>query len=438
MPKAPFDLSRRGLLLSATAAAAIVKTDTGKLPAYGNSTLPAGIRSRTVNNGNGLAMHLLEAGFEGKGRPCLLLLHGFPELAYSWRKVMLPLAAAGFHVVAPDQRGYGRTTGWDDDYDGDLDSFRLPNLVQDALGLVLALGYRTVAGVIGHDFGSPVAAYCALLRPDVFRSVVLMSAPFAGPPRGQGAPSNVDDDLAKLSRPRKHYQQYYSTREANRNMWHCPQGIHAFLRAYYHYKSADWKQNKPFRLASFTAPELSKMPAYYIMDREKGMAETVASEMPSAADIARCRWLTEAELSVYSAEFARTGFQGGLQWYRCRGGKYTAELETFSGRTIDVPAAFIAGRSDWGAYQSPGALEKMQSSACTRMLGTHFIEGAGHWVQQEQPAEVGRLLIEFLKTVLRGFRRVHFRNFNRPKTFRLRSAGKCPVSRSAPLPVRPD
>ena len=126
---------------------------------------------------------MLEAGFETNGRPLILLLHGFPELAYSWRKIMLPLAAAGYHVVAPDQRGYGRTTGWDGAYDGDLDSFRLPNLVRDALGLVSALGYRSVAAVVGHDFGSPVAAYCALIRPDVFRSVALMSAPFGGPPQ---------------------------------------------------------------------------------------------------------------------------------------------------------------------------------------------------------------------------------------------------------------
>src|SRR6201997_4101368 len=102
--------------------------------------LPAGIRSRFVENINGLRMHVLEAGFETKGRPCVLLLHGFPELAYSWRKVMPALAAAGFHVVAPDQRGYGRTTGWDGDYDGDLASFRLLNLVRDKLTLVAALG----------------------------------------------------------------------------------------------------------------------------------------------------------------------------------------------------------------------------------------------------------------------------------------------------------
>ena len=154
-------------------------TTTTSLPAI---PLPSGIRSRFVDDINGLRMHVLEAGFETKGRPCVLLLHGFPELAFSWRKVMPALAAAGYHVIAPDQRGYGRTTGWDGNYDGDLNSFRLTNLVRDALGLVSAFGYRSVDAVVGHDFGSSVAAWCALMRPDVFRSVVLMSAPFGGPP----------------------------------------------------------------------------------------------------------------------------------------------------------------------------------------------------------------------------------------------------------------
>src|SRR3954468_8872361 len=114
--------------------------------------LPDGIRSRMVPNINGLTMHVLEAGFETPGRPAVLLLHGFPELAYSWRKVMPALAAAGFHVIAPDQRGYGRTTGWSADYDGDLRAFSLLNLVRDALALVFAFGYRQV-DVAGHDFG---------------------------------------------------------------------------------------------------------------------------------------------------------------------------------------------------------------------------------------------------------------------------------------------
>src|SRR4051794_30943863 len=205
---------------------------TSSLPAV---PLPPGIRSRFVEDVNGLRMHVLEAGFETRGRPCLLLLHGFPELAYSWRKVMPALAAAGYHVVAPDQRGYGRTTGWDASYDGDLGSFHMLNIVRDAVGLVLALGYRSVAAVVGHDFGSPVAAYCALVRPDIFSSVVLMSAPFPGPPSlpfdtadasgGAEPAADFHADLAALQRPRKHYHWYYSTRAANADMHGCAQGV---------------------------------------------------------------------------------------------------------------------------------------------------------------------------------------------------------------------
>jgi pimeloyl-ACP methyl ester carboxylesterase len=376
------------------------------------SPLPAGIRSRFVDAINGLRMHVLEAGFEPRGRPCLLLLHGFPELAYSWRKVMVPLAEAGYHVVAPDQRGYGLTTGWDGDYDGDVGSFRMLNLVRDAIGLVHALGYRRVGAVIGHDFGSPVAAWCALVRPDVFPAVALMSAPFAGTPAlpfdtadGKAAAPATGifgaiphEALAALPRPRKHYQWYYSTRPADADMRDCPQGIHAFLRAYYHVKSADWPANKPEPLRSWGAEEFAKLPTYYIMDLDKNMAETVAPDMPSAAQIAACRWLPDAELAVYSEAFGRTGFQGGLNWYRCATApRYAAELQVFSGRTIDVPSIFIAGASDWGPLQKPGDLDKMQSSACTRMLGCHFVDGAGHWVQQEQPVETTRLLLDFLR-----------------------------------------
>ena len=378
--------------------------------AYGAGTLDAGIRSRFVEGINGLTMHVLEAGWptnaETADRPCLLLLHGFPELAYSWRKVMPLLADAGYHVVAPDQRGYGRTTGWDPDYDGDLLAYGMLNLVRDALGLVVALGRDSVAGVIGHDFGSPVAAYSALIRPDVFRSAVMMSGPFGGPPalpageyRGSGAAgsASIQHDLAALPVPRKHYQGYYCTRPANADMLNAPQGLHDFLRGYYHMKSADWKQNQPHPLEAWTAAELARLPNYYVMQLGDDMPATVARDMPSAAEIAACEWLPDAELAVYAEEYARNGFQGGLQWYRgTRHAPAIAQLQLFSGRTIDVPTAFIAGASDWGVQQSPGGLERMQHEACTNMLGCHLVEGAGHWVQQEQPAAVAELLLGFL------------------------------------------
>ena len=369
---------------------------------YDRTSIPAGVRSRMIESATGLNMHVLEAGFEVENRPCVVLLHGFPELAYSWRKVMPALAAAGFHVLAPDQRGYGRTAGSDDRYDGDLASFHLLNLVEDALGLLAALRVRRVAAVVGHDFGSPVAAWCALLRPDVFRSVVLLSAPFGGAPQPRqfgtrSPPAGIADSLAALHPPRKHYQAYYSTRAANADMRDCPQGIHAFLRAYYHCKSADWKQNTPFPLKSWAAEELAKMPKYYIMDLDKGMADTVAEMAPAAAEISACAWLPDEELQVYSGEFARRSFQGGLQWYRSMLDPHAAErLQEFSGRRIDVPCCYIAGKSDWGTHQSPGALDAMSASACSQFRGIHLVDGAGHWVQQERPAAVSQVLIEFL------------------------------------------
>ena len=375
---------------------------------YPDAWLPDGIRSRFVENINGLRIHLLEAGHEPGNQPVLVLLHGFPELAYSWREIMLPLANSGFHVIAPDLRGYGRTTGWSSDYETDLTPFRMLNKVRDVMGLIYADGYDRVACVIGHDFGSPLAAWCAVTRPDVFRSVVLMSAPFTGTPtiptntignpRTAISEPNIYDELENLPRPRKHYQRYYQTRDANQNMWKAEQGLSNFIRAYYHFKSADWAGNKPRPLAERSATEWAKMPTYYIMDLADGMAETVASVMPSTEVVAGNSWLTDSELSVYVNEFGRTGFQGGLNSYRMGAtGIGAAELQLYAGKTIDQPSLFISGASDWGTYQNPGALDRMQYTACTDMRGVHIVEGAGHWVQQEQPQITAELILEFLK-----------------------------------------
>jgi pimeloyl-ACP methyl ester carboxylesterase len=242
-----------------------------------------------------------------------------------------------------------------------------------------------------------------------------MSAPFAGPPplpfatadgAAQNAPSpfaSVHEELARMSRPRKHYVRYFCTPEADRDMRQAPQGIRDFLRAYYHAKSADWKANRPYPLGSFTADNLAKLPRYYVMDLDKGMAETAALEMPTAAEVAACKWLSTAELNVYADEFDANGFQGGLQWYRCAvDPNCVRELQTYSGRAIDVPSLFAAGASDWGVYQFPGDFEKMQAVGCSRMLRAHVVENAGHWVQQEQPAATLEPILEFLSLPVTG------------------------------------
>lgn len=374
--------------------------------------LPQGVRSRMIQGVNGLDVHVLEAGHESPGRPLALLLHGFPDLAYGWRHLMPLLADAGYHVVAPDQRGFGRTTGWLAAYDSPLEPFGFLNLTRDALALVSALGYRRTAMLVGHDFGSPVAAYCALARPDVFPSVVLMSAPFPGTPAfpfntadsetapapPNLAPQRLAAALAALNPPRKHYQQYLSGREANADLWHPPQGLHAFLRAFFYLKSGDWPGNKPHPLKAPTPAELAQLPTYYVMDLDKSMSQTVAPFHPTAAEVAACQWLTEPELAVYTAEYARTGFQGALQLYRVfTDPALNADLRLFSGRTIDVPSLFIGGKSDWANYVSPGALDVMKAKATTRMSGIELIDGAGHWIQQEQPARLAALLLAFSK-----------------------------------------
>ena len=369
--------------------------------------LPKGVQSRYISLSTGLQMHLLEAGQVGHGgtsKPLILLLHGFPELAYSWRHQLTALAQAGFHVVAPDQRGYGRSTGSDDRYEGDWRASNMPNLVSDMLALVQTLGYAKVHAVIGHDFGSPVAAWCALMHPDVFQSVVMMSAPFGGPPDAVTAPqahaelTHEVQALQQLVPARHHYQWYYSSAQANDDMWHAPQGLHDFLRAYYHVKSADWSVNQPIPLKAWQAEVLATLPHYYVMPYLSTMADAVAPFMPTALQIQTCTWLTDSDLAVYVAEYARRGFQGGLQWYRCSTDRNEhIALSLFSGKRITVPSAYIAGAADWGIYQSPGAFERMQS-VCTQLRICQILPGAGHWVQQEQVEAVNRLLLEFVGT----------------------------------------
>ncbi|GAB5559819.1 MAG: alpha/beta hydrolase [Synoicihabitans sp.] len=369
---------------------------------YASNLLPHRVRSRFIDNGNGLRMHVLEAGFESSRRPAVVLLHGFPELAYCWRKVMPLLAEQGFHVIAPDQRGYGQTTGGDPGYDCNLAAYHPVNLARDIVGLIDALGLKTVA-VVGHDFGSPVAGYCASLYPDRFNSVVFMSAPFEGVVSAQeiaearSGRERIAHELAQLNPPRKHYQDYYCSTAANENMWQAPQGLRNFQRAYYHVKSADWSGNAPGQLPDGSAASLARMPPYYIMPAGSGMAESVAPDAPSNGEVAQNQWLTENELKVFHSEFSRTGYQGGLNWYRAIRTAPPIDLADHP-REIQQPTLFISGALDWGTYQKSGALERMQNQICQNHQGTHLILHAGHWVQQEQPEATARLLLEFLNS----------------------------------------
>jgi pimeloyl-ACP methyl ester carboxylesterase len=368
--------------------------------------LPDGIRSRVLIDINNSNTHVLEAGHLSRSNKGLvLLIHGFPELAYSWRKVMLPLASAGYHVIAPDIRGYGQSLNTAIQFTDDLRPFSTLNKIQDMLALVASIGYKSVKAVIGHDQGATLAGWCALSRPDIFKSVALMSSPFRGAPAALPlhtanipAPpkknSQISEELARLNPPRKYYQHYFATEVANKNMWQAEQGLKQFLRAYYHMKSADWPENTPFKLKGLLASEWEKLPRYYVMDQDQGMAETVLPATPSQQEIDTCQWLLDHELDFYTSEYTRTGFQGGLQGYR--NNPYDKDLMIFSGKKIEVPSIFISGEKDWGTYQTPGGLENLEDELCTQYQGTHFVMGAGHWVQQEQPEATSKLLIEFL------------------------------------------
>ncbi|EGO29590.1 hypothetical protein SERLADRAFT_359545 [Serpula lacrymans var. lacrymans S7.9] len=403
--------------------------------------LTSQITSRLLNV-NDLQMHILEVvpaqqihgtpqhTNQANKHPLILLLHGFPELAYSWRKVMVSLSEKheGYHVVAPDMRGFGRTII-------SIAPFHILSIVADIRSLVEALGYGSVALLVGHDFGSLVAGHCAVAYPKLVKSVVFMSAPFTGvagnigtlsPSTSSRSGPSADDNktsapppstplsaaLAALAPPRKHYTHYFSSCNANSDMRTSQGGLHAFLRAYFHAKSGDWPGNDPHPLPSSTsstsplslAKDLLHLPEYYVMPLHANMPEVVAQIATSFVDLTSQGWLSDEEISVYATEYRRTGFQGGLNYYRSMvaptSPEWSDEVCALIGRRVGVPAAFIAGSRDWNIYQVPGAEKKMREL----MLGADdssfvLVPDAGHWVQQEAPEEVVSAIVNFLTRV---------------------------------------
>ena len=360
------------------------------------------IKSDKVEISTGLNVHYLEASknnYNVSKKPTALLLHGFPELSFSWRKIIPVLAKEGFRVIAPDMRGYGLTTGGNKHYSEDISEYRLLSLATDILSLLSALKIKKIDLLVGHDAGSSVAGLSALIRPDIFKSVAMMSAPYTGAPKIESNllyEDPIHKDLENLNPPRKHYQWYYSTPEANADMHLDKRSLHKFLRAYYHMKSADWKENNPYELGKWTAQNLAKMPEYYIMKLDHTMVEAVMSEFPKNNNYEN--WLNDIELEVYSNSFFKNSFQPALNWYRCMTSPFqNNDLRVFSNKKIEVPSCFIAGEKDWGIFQKPGALDIMENDLCINYYGRHILKNAGHWVQQENPDDVSKTLLNFFE-----------------------------------------
>lgn len=385
--------------------------------------LPDGITQRYIDLTSvatcGLKVFVLEAG--DPKSPLILLFHGYPELAYTWRKVILPLASKGYHVVAPDCRGYGRTTGWDTSSyaQTNLSQFTQTQLVLDNIALLRALGHETAACVVGHDFGASAASACALTRPDLFKTAVFMGhvppGSVALPPLDQNSKSedskkgeaevklprdpDIHTSLAQRNPPLKHYQWYNSTSSAAHDWENPPQGLRAFLCGYVHLKSNIWKGHGDIgRLTGWTADQLARMPEYYIMPISSTMPGIVEKNMHAENDSLTKSFMSDEELDVYVSEFERTGFQGMLNWYRSSTNPHLdPAIAMFAGRKYQVPTTYISGAADWGNYQRPGALEGFETGkTASDYRGTKIFDGAGHWPQTEIPELVCEEVVKFL------------------------------------------
>ena len=310
---------------------------------------------------------------------------------------MLLFEKAGYYCVAPDQRGYGKTLSKNKET---LKSFSVLNLTKDIFLLLEKLNINK-CHLVGHDFGAYISSYLCLLYPKKISSLTLMSMPFTGPP----TPKNINNmfiinkKLALLKPKRKHYQCYFSSYGANDNIMKCKQGLDAFLRSYFHFKSFDYKGNRPNKLKSFTAKEISKMPEYYIMRFNLGIAQTVKKYSPKKKEILKCKWLNNVDLKYYVKNYNKSGIKKPLSWYRVMLSK-KEKLNLISlnlPKSTNIPSIFISGSADWGMYQKPGDLEKMETVFLSNYFGRFVINQAGHWVQQEQPYKTFEVIIKFLK-----------------------------------------
>ncbi|MBK3571578.1 alpha/beta fold hydrolase [Streptomyces sp. MBT62] len=304
-------------------------------------------------------IHLVE---QGTG-PLVLLVHGFPESWYSWRHQLPALAAAGHRAVAVDVRGYGRSSRPEN-----VLAYRMLDLVEDAVAVVHALGERS-AVIVGHDWGAGIAANAALLRPDVFRAVGLLSVPYT--PRGGPRPGEV---FAGMGGDEEFYVSYFQ--EPGRAEAEIEPDVRGWLAGFY------------AALSAGTMPGPGA-PDPHFVSRAGG---TLRERLPVAAGLPA--WLSEAELDVYAGEFERTGLTGALNRYRNMDRDWE-DLADFDGAPVTQPSLFLGGSLDASTTWLADAIAAYPATL-PGLRGSHILEGCGHWIQQERPAEVNQHLTEWL------------------------------------------
>lgn len=325
------------------------------MPFHRSSIVPAVITHRTVAT-NGINMHIAEAG-DG---PLVLLLHGWPELWYSYRHQVESLAEAGYHAVAPDQRGYGQTES-----PAEIDKYSLLHLAGDVVGLIGALG-ESRAVVVGHDWGSPVASTVGLFRPDLINGVALLSVPYL--PRG-----DVDmlTGLTQALGP-KNYQVFFQE----------PGVAEAALEA-------DVRRSV---LSSLVGASGDALRVNTLSDvGPEGIFGQEAPDGPLPG------WLSDEDIDFYTAEYQRTGYRGGLNWYRNSVPNWEF-MAAWHHAPLLAPSLFIGGDRD-PVYNWPGMKDlvgSLRDISMPNLTKTVVLDGCGHWTQQERPGEVNDLLVEFL------------------------------------------
>ncbi|MGW1064678.1 alpha/beta fold hydrolase [Streptomyces aureus] len=320
------------------------------------------LRHRTVEVPAG-RLHLAE---QGTG-PLILLVHGFPESWYSWRRQLPALAAAGYRAVAIDVRGYGRSSK-----PAATDAYRMLDLVEDNVAVVRALGEES-AVIVGHDWGSNIAAASALLHPGVFRAVGLLSVPYAPP----GGPRPTDI-FGRIGGPEQEFYVSYF-QEPGRAEAEIEPDVRGWLAGFYAALSAD------------TMPAESEPDPHFVSPGRQLRDRFPAGPLPA--------WLSEEDLDVYAGEFERTGLTGALNRYRSMDRDWE-DLAPHRGASIEQPALFIGGTRDASTTWMADAIAAYPTTL-PALSASHLLDGCGHWIQQERPAEVNSLLTDWLATLQR-------------------------------------